>query len=43
MWIVIDTTKRVLTVDDYEQIDLYGKQAFELISELWPDASQATG
>jgi cephalosporin hydroxylase len=35
MRIVIDTTKRVLTVDDHEQIDLYGKQAFELISELW--------
>jgi cephalosporin hydroxylase len=35
MRIVIDTTKKMLTVDDHEQIDLYGKRAFELISELW--------
>jgi cephalosporin hydroxylase len=35
MRFTIDTTKGALTIDDHEQIDLYGKQAFELLSELW--------
>jgi len=39
MRITIDTTKGALTIGDHEQIDLYGKQAFELLSELWLKAS----
>lgn len=35
MQIIIDTDKRQLTVDGGRTLDLYGKEAFELISELW--------
>lgn len=35
MKIVIDTEKKVLSTDDGSPIDLYGKQAFELISDIW--------
>lgn len=31
----IDTTARMLVTDDGRRFDLYGKEAFELISELW--------
>jgi cephalosporin hydroxylase len=34
MRIVIDTAERTLTADG-RQLDLYGKRAFELISDLW--------
>jgi cephalosporin hydroxylase len=35
MRIVIDTTNRTLTAADGRRLDLYGKEAFELISDLW--------
>ena len=35
MRVVIDTTNQSMAIDDREQIDLYGKQAFEWLSELW--------
>ncbi|HEY7664511.1 MAG TPA: CmcI family methyltransferase [Xanthobacteraceae bacterium] len=38
MRIVIDTAEKTLTADG-RQLDLYGKRAFELISELWLKAS----
>jgi cephalosporin hydroxylase len=35
MRIVIDTTEQALFAADGKRLDLYGKEAFELISELW--------
>jgi cephalosporin hydroxylase len=35
MRIVIDTTEQALFAVDGKRFDLYGKEAFELISELW--------
>jgi len=35
MRIVIDTTEKTLTTADGRHFDLYGKEAFELISDLW--------
>ncbi|MFL6833066.1 MAG: CmcI family methyltransferase, partial [Xanthobacteraceae bacterium] len=34
MRIVIDTGEKTLTADG-QRLDLYGKEAFELVSELW--------
>jgi cephalosporin hydroxylase len=31
----IDTDKKLLTLDDGRALDLYGKEAFELISDVW--------
>ena len=38
MHIVIDTAEKILTADG-RRLDLYGKEAFELISDLWLKAS----
>jgi cephalosporin hydroxylase len=35
MRIVIDTAEKTLVAADGQRLDLYGKKAFELISELW--------
>ena len=35
MRFVIDTDAKTLTVGDTQTVDLYGKEAFELISEVW--------
>jgi hypothetical protein len=35
MRIVIDTTENTLVAADGQRLDLYGKEAFELISDLW--------
>jgi cephalosporin hydroxylase len=35
MRIVIDTAENTLIAADGQRLDLYGKEAFELISELW--------
>jgi cephalosporin hydroxylase len=35
MRIVIDTEEKTLTTTDAGKLDLYGKEAFELISDLW--------
>ena len=35
MRIVIDTAEKTLVAADGQRLDLYGKEAFELISELW--------
>src|SRR6187397_1293200 len=35
MKLLIDTTSKSLSVDDGRALDLYGKEAFELISDLW--------
>jgi cephalosporin hydroxylase len=35
MRIVIDTTEKILIATDGRHLDLYGKEAFELISDLW--------
>lgn len=39
MRIVIDTDARTLTTSDAGTVDLYGKEAFELISDVWLKAS----
>ena len=35
MRIVIDTDAKTLTADDGQALDLYGKEAFETVSDLW--------
>jgi cephalosporin hydroxylase len=35
MLIVIDTTEKTFIAADGQRLDLYGKEAFELISDLW--------
>src|SRR6266850_1635163 len=35
MRILIDTDARTLTTNDAETVDLYGKESFELISDVW--------
>ena len=35
MRIVIDTAENALVAADGRRLDLYGKEAFELISDLW--------
>jgi cephalosporin hydroxylase len=35
MRIVIDTTERTVIAADGQRLDLYGREAFELISDLW--------
>jgi cephalosporin hydroxylase len=35
MRIIIDTAEKSLVAADGRRLDLYGKEAFELISELW--------
>jgi len=35
MHIIIDTEAKTLVTDDRREIDLYGREAFELISNLW--------